>query len=139
MRSFRFALLITLGCLIPLCDVRSQLLKTDREIPEEPKASAEAGDASAQYRLGRAYATGEGAAKDEVEAVKWFRKAADQNNASAQYGLGRAYALGEGVPKDAAGTCEGVGPFFLHFATSAVSVATALRRRAPNAPTQRGG
>ena len=38
--------------------------------------------------------------KDEVEAVKWYRKAADQNNFSAQYNLGFCYEKGEGVGKD---------------------------------------
>ena len=31
---------------------------------------------------------GRGVAKDEVEAVKWFRKAAEQNYAQAQFFLG---------------------------------------------------
>ncbi|MSR43556.1 MAG: hypothetical protein EXS19_05920, partial [Pedosphaera sp.] len=38
----------------------------------------EKGDASAQYNLGVMYANGLGVPKDEVEAVKWYRKAADQ-------------------------------------------------------------
>jgi hypothetical protein len=47
----------------------------------------------------RLYA-GEGVAKDQVEAVKWLRKAAEQNDAEAQYNLGVCYAHGEGVAKD---------------------------------------
>jgi TPR repeat protein len=39
-------------------------------------------------------------AKDEAEAVKWYRKAADQNLADAQYILGSCYLLGQGVPKN---------------------------------------
>ena len=39
-------------------------------------------------------------AKDEVEAVKWYRKAAEQNFADAQYDLGFCYANGQGVAKD---------------------------------------
>jgi TPR repeat protein len=38
-------------------------------------------------------------AKDSVEAVKWFRKAADQGNADAQCRLGVMYSNGEGVAK----------------------------------------
>jgi hypothetical protein len=38
--------------------------------------------------------------KDEVAAVKWWRKAAEQGNAPAQYHLGLAYSIGEGVPQD---------------------------------------
>ena len=40
-------------------------------------------------------------AKDVVEAVKWWRKAAEQNYAEAQYNLGVCYATGQGVTKDA--------------------------------------
>ena len=39
-------------------------------------------------------------AKDYVEAVKWYRKAAEQNHAEAQYNLGICYAGGQGVEKD---------------------------------------
>jgi hypothetical protein len=38
--------------------------------------------------------------KDDVEAVKWYCKAADQGDAEAQFMLGGAYATGSGVPKD---------------------------------------
>ncbi len=64
------------------------------------KPKAEKGDASAQFNLGRCYFYGQGVAKDEVEAVKWYRKAADQGNARAQYTLGMCYRDGEGVAKD---------------------------------------
>ena len=45
---------------------------------------------------------GQGVAKNDVEAVKWFRKAAEQNYARAQYNLGVCYAKGQGVAKDEA-------------------------------------
>ena len=38
--------------------------------------------------------------QDDVEAVKWYRKAADQGHASGQLGLGQMYYFGEGVAKD---------------------------------------
>ena len=38
-----------------------------------------------------------GVVKDEVEAVKWLRKAADQDDAKAQSNLGLCYVLGKGV------------------------------------------
>ena len=47
-----------------------------------------------------AYANGQGVAKDEVEAVKWYRKAAAQNYADAQVNLGICCANGRGVVKD---------------------------------------
>ena len=39
-------------------------------------------------------------AQDDVEAVKWFRKAADQGNDWAQNNLGICYHKGKGVPQD---------------------------------------
>jgi len=60
---------------------------------------AESGNVTAQYLLGYGYAHGDGIAKDEVEAIHWYRKAAEQGNASAQFSLGGAYDLGEGVPQ----------------------------------------
>ena len=38
--------------------------------------------------------------KDDVEAVKWYRRAAEQNDAMAQSNLGGCYAKGQGVAKD---------------------------------------
>jgi hypothetical protein len=64
------------------------------------RAKAEAGDASAQFRLGVSYANGQGVAQDQVEAAKWYRKAAEQGNAQAQNNLGFVYDLGQGVVKD---------------------------------------
>jgi TPR repeat protein len=46
------------------------------------------------------YFCGQGVAKDYVEAVKWWRKAAEQNYALAQYNLGLCYENGQGVAKD---------------------------------------
>ena len=46
------------------------------------------------------YANGCDVTKDEVEALKWYRKAADQGDADAQYSLGVMYANGDGVTKD---------------------------------------
>src|SRR5208283_12776 len=57
-------------------------------------------NAPAQHNLGFCYASGQGVAKDEAEAVKWYRKAADQNYAAAQNNLGVCYANGNGVTKD---------------------------------------
>ncbi|MEI8376392.1 MAG: tetratricopeptide repeat protein [Planctomycetota bacterium] len=63
---------------------------------------AESGNASAQYILGRCYARGEGVAKDPVQAVQWFCKAAGQDDTRAQNALGDCYMTGEGVSKDPA-------------------------------------
>ncbi|HHF5474779.1 TPA: tetratricopeptide repeat protein [Haemophilus influenzae] len=56
---------------------------------------AEQGDAQAQFNLGTMYADGRGVKQDDVEAVKWFRKAAEQGVANAQAMLGFLYFLGK--------------------------------------------
>jgi len=63
---------------------------------------ADQGDAGAQFNLGVMYANGRGVAKDDAEAVKWFRLTAEQGNARAQFNLGVMYDNGRGVAKDAA-------------------------------------
>src|SRR6266487_1312563 len=78
----------------------AQQTKADQKPIEEVKAKAEAGDAESEVELGLRYTNGEGVAKDQVEAVKWFRKAAEQNLALAQKNLGICYDKGEGVAKD---------------------------------------
>ena len=65
------------------------------------RMAAEQGDAATQCRLGLAYASGEGVARDAKEAVKWWRLAAEQDDAQAQSLLGWAYSNGEGVVQDA--------------------------------------
>ena len=54
----------------------------------------------AQYALGVMYANGKGVGKNEVEAAKWYRKAAEQGYALAQNNLGLMYQFGKGVEKD---------------------------------------
>src|ERR687891_693312 len=79
----------------------AQQNEADREVLAEIRPGADKGDAKARYELGRAFFSGTlGVAKDEAEAVKWFRKAAEQNLADAQFSLGVCYAIGQGVAKD---------------------------------------
>jgi TPR repeat protein len=81
----------------------AQQNEADLKVLAEIRAGANKGDAKAQYELARAFFSGTlGVAKDEAEAVKWFRKAAEQNVADAQYNLGVCYANGQGVTEDAA-------------------------------------
>src|SRR5690606_14666661 len=61
---------------------------------------AEQGDTKFQYILGSMYSDGQGVAKDDVEAVKWYRLAAEQGYAIAQNSLGLSYANGQGVVQD---------------------------------------
>ena len=80
--------------------------KTPEMTPQEvsrfkdTKALAEKGDAEGQLNLGICYTTGNGVAKDYVQAVKWYRKASEQGDLLAQTILGHCYAAGEGVAKD---------------------------------------
>src|SRR4051812_18409637 len=53
---------------------------------------AQAGNADAQYNLGRLYARGEGVPQDDRKAVDWFRRAAKQKNVDAEYNLAGMYA-----------------------------------------------
>ena len=59
--------------------------------------AADNGVAEAQFRIGRGCAN---RWNNDVEAVKWYRKAADQGLADAQFNLGRCYYNGFGVTQD---------------------------------------
>jgi uncharacterized protein len=65
------------------------------------RRSAEAGDASAQYRLGQLYDEGTGVPQDYGQAKEWFEKAAKQGHVGAQVNLGTLYLQGEGAPQSA--------------------------------------
>ena len=61
---------------------------------------AEQGHARSQYNLDYMYHKGLGVRQDDVEAVRWLRRAAEQGHPTAQYSLGVMYHEGQGVPKD---------------------------------------
>ena len=67
---------------------------------QQLRQMAEKGDANAQNALGLHYATGDGVALNEQEAVRWFIKAAERGNVLAQSKLGSIYYSGRGVPQD---------------------------------------
>jgi tetratricopeptide (TPR) repeat protein len=52
---------------------------------------AERGDVVAQFNIGVSYANGFGVPKNELEAARWFRKAADRGYAIAQNRLGNIF------------------------------------------------
>jgi TPR repeat protein len=87
---------LLLASSVAVVQLGAQQTKADQKPIEEVKAKAEAGDAESEMELGRRYNKGEGVAKNEVEAVKWYRKAAEQNLARAQYNLGVCYGRGDG-------------------------------------------
>lgn len=66
----------------PLYEVKYQQFIADQT------ATAEQGDAEAQYMLGMIYSFGEDAARDKPVATFWLQKAAEQGHVKAQRMLG---------------------------------------------------
>lgn len=64
------------------------------------KPLADSGVAVAQQHIGVMYAEGKGVPQNDVEAAKWFAKAAEQGDPLAQYDLGASFAQGLGVKQD---------------------------------------
>jgi TPR repeat protein len=63
--------------------------------------AAQAGDARAQFNLGRMWLEGEGGRRDYAQALTWSEKAARQGIPGAQYDMGRIYDQGLGVRRNA--------------------------------------
>jgi TPR repeat protein len=61
---------------------------------------AQAGNASAQNRIGEMYEFGQGVDRDTDMAFDWYQKAAEQGNVTAWHNLGRSYNFGNGVAQD---------------------------------------
>ncbi len=121
------ALEFTLGCTLAFilagCGERSAVSKPAAAIiVEQPmeitldeyfvqlQKTAEAGNAEAQYNLGRIYLRGEGSTgsafvrdvpRDISKAVEWYQKSAMSGNVNAQCDLGMVFKLGLGVKEDA--------------------------------------
>lgn len=64
-------------------------------------ASAEAGDAEAQFYVGQIFEKGLGVPPDYPSAAVWYQRAAEQGHTGAQIGLGSFYESGRGVAQDA--------------------------------------
>jgi len=73
--------------------------RNNLHILDDVQVRAKAGDASAQYALGIAYANREDVIQHHAnqESVKWLRKAANQGHWAAQHALGMSYFSGKGV------------------------------------------
>src|SRR6266536_2208597 len=100
MKASRLIFTLLLASSVAVVQLAAQQTKSDQRPLKEVKAKAEAGDAESQVELGLRYEQGKGVAKDQVEAVKWYRKAAEQNYARGQNSLGVCYEEGAGVAKD---------------------------------------
>ena len=99
LNQFRRVALATLFLFLSLTLASSQSDPKKKSIADL-KESAAAGDATAQVQLGVIYLTGDGVPKDDVEAVKWLRKAAEQDSPLAERYLGEMYYKGRGVTAD---------------------------------------
>lgn len=67
---------------------------------KEFRAGADKGDTDCQYNVALMYEQGIGVAKDEKEAVVWYRKSAEKGNSNAQFNLGVLYENGRGCAVD---------------------------------------
>jgi TPR repeat protein len=63
---------------------------------------ADAGDAKAEFHLGRMYALGQGVGQDPGQAVAWYRKAAKHGDAEAEFVLGVMFLDRTGAPREEA-------------------------------------
>lgn len=61
---------------------------------EHLNKAAALGDGRAQYQLAMAYLSGEGAPKNDVQAIAWLKQAAKQGVVAAQYNLGILHQYG---------------------------------------------
>jgi TPR repeat protein len=92
----------------PVITIDLRFAKDETEVMERYRSEAESGSARAQSILGDMYSKGFGVSKDEVEAFKWYSKAAEATDQGgfggrgAPYNLGFLYAEGRGVAKDEA-------------------------------------
>jgi GAF domain-containing protein len=78
-------------------------LSVETATPDQLRRLAENGDAAAENALGLRYFQGDeknGIRQDEVEAFRWFSRAAEDGSLQAQAKLGFLYWSGRGVPKD---------------------------------------
>ena len=76
------------------------VLAVDEDDVAELRQAAQQGNASAQYALGIAYATGKGVPQEDAQALVWYRRAAEQGHEKAQHNLGLMYQNGEGTLKN---------------------------------------
>ena len=61
---------------------------------------AETGNADGQFNVALMYEQGIGVAKDEQQAIVWYKKSAQQGNSNAQFNLGVLYENGRGSAVD---------------------------------------
>lgn len=72
---------------------------TEEEKTRACREGAEEGDPAAMNFLGHRLAGGIGCQRNDVEAVRWGKRAAELGNVEACYGIGLMYEFGHGVPR----------------------------------------
>jgi hypothetical protein len=72
----------------------------DLDTAADYQSAADAGDAAAQFALGKCHEEGRGVDQDFRQALQWYEKAAALGHAGAQHTLGNCYAYGMEVPPD---------------------------------------
>ncbi len=84
--------------------IPSAPVRAGRAVPEgvidQIKDRALQGDARAQNDLGVLHQLGKAVMQDDVEAVRWYRRAAERNSPLAQNNLGWMYENGRGAERD---------------------------------------
>ena len=75
--------------------------RANRRMPQRLfRQSADLGDTNAMKELGESYDNGEGVTKDDLEALRWFLRAAGGGNTAAMLSLGGMYLFGsDAVPQ----------------------------------------
>lgn len=68
---------------------------------EALRFAAEDGHPESMFLLGIAHAQGQGVARDDVAAARWFHRAAKKGHARARTSLAFLYSIGRGVRQDA--------------------------------------
>lgn len=86
------------GGVVVRAEAQSETLAPDRVAEyARTRASAETGNAAAQFNLGWMLYFGDGVPKNPTEAIKWIRKAAEQGNVRAEGVLAQALEFGNGI------------------------------------------
>ena len=93
MRLIGFLSILLLGASLAACGERETSF-------EELLATAEAGDANAQYAVGIIYQEGRGVEKDLGKTIAWYEKAAAKGEVNALYTLGYMSHHGIGVAQN---------------------------------------
>jgi TPR repeat protein len=92
-----------LAAMAPGTDVEVELWRTaDGDFLQTLRRLGEGGNAHVMFRLGRLYASGMGVARDDAEAVRWYRMGASAGNLNAATALAMALIEGRGTNRDEA-------------------------------------